>query len=97
MDKLMKNIKSITIPFYLMFVLNFSGSSYINELHNSANSVSHQKVEILEAYNNIDESRLIDCTITINSDGMELEVTFHDVSRFRCALIKVGKWFQDTF
>jgi len=93
----MNKIKGITIPIYLMFVLNFGGSLSTSEPSDSIKSYIYQKVDLNENYHSINESRLVDCTVTIKTDGMELEVTFHDVSRFRCALIKIGKWFQDTF
>jgi len=43
------------------------------------------------------EKSAVDCTITIKGDGVELQVTFHDVSWLRCATIKVGKWLKDVF
>jgi len=46
----------------------------------------------------IESGQLKDCTITIkNEDGTTLEVTFHDVTWFQCAKIKIGKWIKDTF
>lgn len=58
---------------------------------------NHAKVGYFEPQPSHETVQLRDCTVTIQTDGMDLEVTFHDVSWLQCTLIKVGKWFQDTF
>ncbi|WP_165139608.1 hypothetical protein [Halalkalibaculum roseum] len=93
----MNRIKRMTIPIYLLFFLNVSGPLNFNEHNSLKNFEIQQKASINNNNQFSTDSRLVDCTIKVIADGVELEVTFHDVTRFRCALIKIGKWFQDTF
>lgn len=93
----MSILKKILMSAYLIFFLSLSGVVNANETNLISKPENIQKIELIKNNFNLNELRLVDCTIKIKTDGMELEITFHDVSRFRCALIKVGKWFQDTF
>lgn len=38
-----------------------------------------------------------DCTVRVSSGSIEVEVTFHDVSWWTCAKLKVGAWWKRTF
>jgi hypothetical protein len=38
-----------------------------------------------------------DCTVRVTSGGIDVEVTFYDVSWWTCTKLKVGAWWHRTF
>ncbi len=83
-----------------LLIIGFNVETYAND-HEKTNknlSCGQEVVMVGNTAANFEREKLKDCTITIkNDDGTTLEVTFHDISWFQCAKIKVGKWFRDTF
>lgn len=66
---------------------NDEKSVAVNQLHNTAIEQSYYG-----------SSLRTDCKLTFkNEDGTNLEVTFHDISIFQCAKLKIGKWINETF
>lgn len=39
----------------------------------------------------------VDCTIRVKTDDMDVEITFHDISRWDCVKLKVGSWWNRLF
>lgn len=96
----MEKLNKIAIVMSLAFLMLFSGRLNANDYDLATGNISceAQEATLLASYDEIEKGALVDCTITINNDdGTSLEVTFHDISWFQCAKIKVGKWFRDTF
>lgn len=85
----------------LLSLTGISEASPINDEFNkcqiSNNFDTNTEFIINDIQNYGGEAIPVDCTITVKGDGIELEITFHDISWLRCAAIKVGKWLNDVF
>jgi len=92
MVKLHKNILVIISAFFLLIIGNVNAYGIENR------TFGYQEVNLIKCDIQSESEMLVDCTITIkNDDGTSLEVTFHDISWYQCAKIKVGKWLKDIF
>lgn len=81
----------------LLSVVNSAKAKCIDTTTNNVTE-KIQSVYLIDTYVEKEKNDLKDCTITIKDDnGTNLEVTFHDITWFECAKIKVVKWFKDTF
>lgn len=96
----MRSINNLLIMLSLAFAPFVMGSNDIVVSSIATNSISGEIQYVNHAIcgPSIESNQLKDCTITIkNEDGTTLEVTFHDITWFQCAKIKIGKWIKDTF
>lgn len=95
----MKTTNQIIVVMCLL-IIGFSSetNAYDHDIAYENISCGQEEVIVGQTVANFKSEKLKDCTIKIkNDDGTTLEVTFHDISWFQCAKIKVGKWFRDTF
>lgn len=93
----MKNLKRAIIAISFASFFLFTGELKADIPETGHISVDVEEVSTLETPDIMEVVEFRDCTINIKSDGIDIEVTFHDVSWLQCTVIKVGKWFQDTF
>lgn len=91
-------IKIICVAIFMLFNGNLSANK--SENLNDKTPVLNRS-EIVYQHQCIGEEEsnyLVDCTIRIKNDnGTDLKITFHDISLFECAKIKIGKFFRDVF
>jgi len=63
---------------------NVNPSDYMNN-QSKALIIDKNKVE------------MVDCTVRIKNEDMDLKITVHDISLYQCAKLKVGVWWHQTF
>lgn len=93
----MENLKKVIILLFMASYFFLTVDLKAAPLNPSYMQVNVEEVLIIESLNIIELAALVDCTINIKVDGLDIEVTFHDVSWLQCTIIKIGKWLQDTF
>lgn len=104
-------MKIVFFTLFSLIQFNLASDDYLvlneyksDNIHYSAVAETHQNY----TYDAVDESfrcakserdldELLDCTIRIRTDDMDIEVTFEDVSLWTCAKLKVGNWWNNTF
>lgn len=92
METLKKVIILISMTSYFLLTVDLKAAP----LKPSYIPVNANEVSIIKSLDIKEEATLVDCTINIKVDGLDIEVTFHDVSWLQCTIIKIGKWLQDT-
>lgn len=96
MVKSYKNTPVIILAFFLLLIGNVNAHGL--ETGTFGYQEVNKEVNLIKCDIQSESEMLVDCTITIkNDDGTSLEVTFHDISWYQCAKIKVGKWLKDVF
>lgn len=71
--------------------------SQFDENNNHVKSSDHMsnKYKILFKVKN--KVEMVDCTVRIKNEDMDLKITVHDISLYECAKLKVGVWWYQTF
>ena len=94
----MKSINKVALSVLMVLVFITAGNSSATNSGKTDELVEYQMSSSLDIQESSHSSRKVDCTLTFkNDDGTSLEVTFHDVTRFQCVKMKVGKWIKETF
>ena len=89
-----------SISLMILFSLSISAKEIDNEL--SIINSSYQQISIIIATeiscsDNIDYVQLKkDCTVKIETEEKQLEVTFHDVTWFQCVKLQLAAWWNRT-
>lgn len=93
----MENLKKVVIPLFMASYFFLTVDLKAAPPNLSYIQFNIEETSILKSLEVIDVATLVDCTINIKTDGLDIEVTFHDISWLQCSIIKIGKWLQDTF
>lgn len=94
----MKYLNNIALALLLILTFAISGDIENNNANNEKAVTEYQLLKTANVRSYYASALRIDCTLTFkNDDGTNLEVTFHDISVYQCAKMKIGKWIQETF
>lgn len=94
----MKYIYKVTLTLLITLMFATTGNIKANNVTNSGDLTDYQMIRSVKIQNSYESSLRTNCTLTFkNDDGTSFEVTFHDISIYQCAKMKVGKWFKETF
>lgn len=74
---------------------SFTDMQIAGEYHTHSFDILEKSFKCANSENELDE--IVDCTIRIKTEDMDIEVTFEDVSLWTCAKLKVGNWWNNTF
>jgi len=94
----MKNVKITLITLLLTLVFATTGNIKANNIQSDSYLTENQSIHTVNIQSSYESSLRTDCTLKFESDdGTSLEVTFHDISIYQCAKMKIGKWIHETF
>lgn len=94
----MKHVFKVALTLLMTLMFATTGDIKANNATNCCNLTEYQSIRSVNIQNSYESSLRIDCTLTFkNDDGTSFELTFHDISIYQCAKMKVGKWLKETF
>lgn len=94
----MKYLNNHTLALLLTLTIATSGNMNANNANKEIAVNEYQLLKTAKTQSYYGSSLRTDCTLTFkNEDGTNLEVTFHDISVYQCAKMKIGKWIKETF
>lgn len=94
----MKHVYKIALTSLMTLMFATSGNIKANNVIENRNITDYQMIQAFNFQNSYESSLRTNCTLTFkNDDGTSFEVTFHDISIYQCAKMKVGKWLKETF
>lgn len=94
----MKNLNKIALTLLMTLMFATTGNIKANNPTIGSELNNYQTTLSDDFQDSFESSLLIDCKLTFqNDDGSSFEVTFHQISLYQCAKMKVGKWLKETF
>lgn len=94
----MKYVFKLALTLLVTLMFATTGNIEANNGTNNRSLTDYDVTQSVNLQNSYQLSLRTNCTLTFkNEDGTSFEVTFHDISIYQCAKMKVGKWLKETF